>query len=110
MERRPAPVSNEHLLQRVRGEFLEMPGLRLTRAQAQRLWGLDNLTCEEVLRGLIERQFLVCSTDGRYMRSVEGRDAAPHPRMLKADLPPDLPAAVAVAGIPRKARVRLSHR
>jgi hypothetical protein len=27
--------------QRNQGEFIEMPGLRLTPAQAQRLWGLD---------------------------------------------------------------------
>ena len=27
--------------QRVQGEFLEMPGLRLTQPQACRLWGLD---------------------------------------------------------------------
>lgn len=26
---------------RVRGEFLEMPGLRLTMPQARRLWGLE---------------------------------------------------------------------
>ena len=35
---------NIALVHRVRGEFLEMPGLRLTRAQAQRLWGLDEET------------------------------------------------------------------
>ena len=29
------------LLGRIRGEYLEMPGLKLTLAQAQRLWGLD---------------------------------------------------------------------
>jgi len=30
----------EETLQRVQGEFREMPGLRLTPAQASRLWGL----------------------------------------------------------------------
>ena len=31
----------DQMLQRIQGEFVEMPGLRLTAAQAQRLWGLD---------------------------------------------------------------------
>ena len=31
----------DDVLQRIQGEFVEMPGLRLTAAQAQRLWGLD---------------------------------------------------------------------
>jgi hypothetical protein len=34
-------VVDDALIQRVYGEFLEMPGLRLTCQQAQRLWGLD---------------------------------------------------------------------
>jgi hypothetical protein len=29
------------LFQRIEGEYHEMPGLKLTEAQAQRLWGLD---------------------------------------------------------------------
>ncbi len=34
------------LLQRVRAEYLEMPGLKLTAPQARRLWGLDCATCD----------------------------------------------------------------
>jgi hypothetical protein len=34
-------VAISDALRRVKGEYLEMPGLRLTPAQAQRLWGLD---------------------------------------------------------------------
>ena len=33
----------DEVLRRVQGEFLEMPGLRLTGAQARRLWGLDQV-------------------------------------------------------------------
>jgi hypothetical protein len=33
------------VLRRVQGEYIEMPGLRLTIAQAQRLWGLDRAVC-----------------------------------------------------------------
>ena len=39
----------EDVLQRIQGEFSEMPGLRLTPPQAQRLWGLDRATCEELV-------------------------------------------------------------
>jgi hypothetical protein len=41
------------ILQRVYGEFLEMPGMRLTPAQAQRLWGLDERTCLLLLDYLV---------------------------------------------------------
>jgi len=58
----------EHILQRVRGEFLEMPGLRLTDAQAQRLWGLDAQTCSVVLDTLISCRFLFRTRDGAVMR------------------------------------------
>ena len=46
------------VVERVRGEFNEMPGLRLTPKQAARLWGLDPAACEEVLERLIESSFL----------------------------------------------------
>ena len=59
------------LLQRIQGEFLEMPGLRLTPEQAARLWGLDRQTCTEVLASLVVQRFLACA-DGRYTRLTEG--------------------------------------
>jgi hypothetical protein len=68
----PAPAggsSVEHVLQRIRGEFLEMPGLRLTIAQAQRLWHLDALVCESLLAALVDTQFLVRTVDGAFLRS-----------------------------------------
>jgi hypothetical protein len=43
---------------RVRGEFNEMPGLRLTREQAARLWGLDAQACDQVLDRLVAASFL----------------------------------------------------
>ena len=55
------------LLDIVRGEFLEMPGLRLTRKQAQRLWSLDADTCEAVLSTLEASQFLRHTRDGEYL-------------------------------------------
>ena len=56
-----------HLLQIVRGEFLEMPGLRLTRRQAQRLWSIDALTCDAILDTLEESRFLRRTRDNDYM-------------------------------------------
>ena len=46
------------LLTRIRGEFLEMPGLRLTSAQAARLWSVDRRTSEWILDGLTTAGFL----------------------------------------------------
>ena len=42
----------DEVLRRVQGEYLEMPGLRLTRAQAQRLWGLEQSMCDALLGAL----------------------------------------------------------
>src|SRR6187455_2620592 len=41
--------SLETIAQRVRAEYLEMPGLNLTREQARCLWALDADTCDQVL-------------------------------------------------------------
>ena len=56
------------LLVLVQSEYLEMPGLKLTEAQARRLWGLDGNTCSVVLATLIKRGFLKRSTNGTYVR------------------------------------------
>lgn len=56
---------DETLVQRVRAEFREIPGLRLTVAQAQRLWALDRATCEAVLSRLTETRVLTQGSDGR---------------------------------------------
>ena len=49
---------NISLLNRVRSEFIEMPGLRLRVDQAQRLWNLDRAICEGMLRSLVDAKFL----------------------------------------------------
>ncbi len=55
---------SEDTLRRVRAEFLEMPGLKLTIAQAQRLWGVDRSTCEALIEELTETRFLARTRDG----------------------------------------------
>lgn len=56
------------LLLRIRGEFLEMPGLRLTLRQAMRLWNLDAATCEAALRYLVEHRFLSLTAQGAFRK------------------------------------------
>jgi hypothetical protein len=58
-----------NLLNRVRGEFIEMPGLRLRVEQAQRLWNLDRASCELLLRSLVEANFLRRFSDDAYSRA-----------------------------------------
>ena len=59
---------NISLLNRVRSEFIEMPGLRLRIDQAQRLWNLDRAMCESVLRSLVDAKFLGRFEDDLYAR------------------------------------------
>ena len=61
-------VSTDDVVRRVKGEFLEMPGLRLTEPQARRLWGLDAASCGALLKALIEAKFLFRTRDGAFMR------------------------------------------
>lgn len=58
----------EDVLRRVQGEFLEMPGLRLTEPQARRLWGLDAASCGALLSALVDARFLFRTRDGAFMR------------------------------------------
>ncbi len=53
---------------RVRNEFIEMPGLRLTMPQAARLWGLEPPVCEKVIDALVRASFLRWSTAGTVTR------------------------------------------
>ena len=57
------------VLLRVRGEYLEMPGLRLTPAQAQRLFGLDALAAQSVIEALVDARFLQRRPDGTFVRA-----------------------------------------
>ena len=82
---RPGP-SDEDLIGRIRGEYLEMPGLRLTRPQARRLWGLDEHTSDRLLTMLVERKFLTCAPDGAYVRLTDGTFPARPFRMARADV------------------------
>jgi hypothetical protein len=66
-----SPLELHAAVERIRGEFLEMPGLRLTVPQAARLWGLDVASCEAVLAVLIRSSFLRWTASGAVTR-VDG--------------------------------------
>jgi len=64
----PQSPDLNHWLHVIQCEYLEMPGLRLTKPQAQRLWGLDARTCEVVLKTLETKKFLRRTPKDSYVR------------------------------------------
>ena len=77
-----ADVDREILL-RIRCEYLEMPGLRLTADQARRLCGVDRDACAKILDELVDAGFLTRGHDNRYSRSSDGSLPAPPFRMAR---------------------------
>jgi hypothetical protein len=82
--KRPAP-STRDWTRIIRGEFLEIPGLHLTRAQIQRLWDLECDACTDVLEALLHERFLQLTADGRYFRNTP-RHAAPRVELFRREL------------------------
>src|SRR5262245_25546382 len=95
-ERKRMTRLDERLIRRVWGEFMEQPGLALTRAQAQRLWALDEITCADLLDTLSEAGLLFFDGTGRYrLPSAEGAWRRTSARMAKARFAAGGPAAFA---------------
>jgi hypothetical protein len=59
----------EGIVYRIREEFREMPGLRLTPAQATRLWGLEDKTCAAVIDRLVASAYLRWTPAGSVTRA-----------------------------------------
>jgi|HubBroStandDraft_6_1064221.scaffolds.fasta_scaffold4190073_1 hypothetical protein len=78
---------SEGLLERIRAEYLEMPGWRLTPEQMQRLSSVERTRCKRVLNALVDAKLLCVKSDGTYARLTDGRVS--RPRVAKADLKPD---------------------
>jgi hypothetical protein len=76
-----------NVLTRLRAEYLEMPGLRLTAGQVQRLCGIERRMCQSALDELVDGKFLSVKPDGTYARSSD--ETIPGPRPAKAYLGPD---------------------
>jgi hypothetical protein len=75
-----ARTALELMLRRIQGEFREMPGLRLTIRQAQRLWNLDQVVCESLLAALVDVRFLI-ESDGVFLQRT---DAVASARLLRS--------------------------
>jgi hypothetical protein len=71
------------VIKRLRAEYLQLPGLRLTAEQVQRLCGIERMMCQSVLDALVNAGFLCARSDGTYTRVTEGVVAS---RAAKADI------------------------
>jgi hypothetical protein len=69
----------EQILERLRAEYLEMPGMRLNLEQVQRLCGIERSMCKVALDALVETKFLCVRPDGSYVRLAD----ASVPRQLR---------------------------
>lgn len=65
----------DNLRDRVRGEYREMPGLRLTVAQAARLFNLDHAQCGQLLDTLVT-DGAICTNGREYFGTNAGRRCA----------------------------------
>ena len=74
------PIDN--MIDRIKSEYREMPGLQLTFEQMLRLWRLERSTCRTLVEKLIDAQFLKTTRDGRYVRC----DVRRLPRRLRQEV------------------------
>ena len=77
----------DSLLERIRTEYLEMPGWCLTLEQMQRLSSVEQMLCKRVLDALVDAKLLCVKSDGTYARVTDGEIS--RPRAAKSDLTPD---------------------
>jgi hypothetical protein len=66
-------VAIDDAVRRVKREYVDLPGLRLTQLQAQRLWGLDREACAALLGALVDARFLHRTPEGVFVRAVQMR-------------------------------------
>jgi hypothetical protein len=59
-------------VQLIQMEYAEMPDLKLTFRQAQRLWSLSTDSCERALTSLVGSGFLSLTSSGFYVRRADG--------------------------------------
>jgi hypothetical protein len=83
----------ERLLNRIRAEYLEMPGLRLKPEQLQRLCDVERTICQMVLNLLVDDKFLRVTLDGHYARLTDGEIVRPHTAKADPAEPSDVLAA-----------------
>jgi hypothetical protein len=54
-------------LRLIQAEYLEMPGLHLTKAQIQRFWRLEPHMCDALVNTLVAAEFLKSTQQGAYV-------------------------------------------
>jgi hypothetical protein len=85
IERAVTTFLDQRVLERIRAEYLEMPGMKLRIEQVTRLCGIEQTMCQLVLDALVKANFLCLKSDGTYVRVTEGR-SLPRPHSAKAVL------------------------
>lgn len=100
------------LTDRIRAEFAELPGLKITFAQACRLWHANEARCLEALEVLVREGFLRRSASGAFI-------ALPRPQRTHLKVDTDTPYSLRcphcqhlnpIADLPGGRRVPLSYR
>ena len=76
-------ITRNAVTERIRAEYLEMPGMNLTTDQVARLCGMERSTCQTVLDSLVDARFLTLKADGTYVRRT---DEMGHTRMVPPQL------------------------
>ena len=69
----------------IRGEYPEMPGLRLTLDQAQRRFGGKGMVCRMMCDALVKAKFLCVHSNGTCARLIDGPDLLRR-QLARADL------------------------
>ena len=77
----------DSLLERIRTEYLEMPGWCLTLEQMQRLSRVERMLCKRYSDAPVDAKLLCVTSDGAYARFTDGEMS--RPRAAKSDLTPD---------------------
>ena len=72
-------MENDGLFDRIRAEYLEMPGMTLRLEQVARLCGIERSACQVVLDALVETRFLCVKSDGAYARLSADMSHRTHP-------------------------------
>jgi hypothetical protein len=66
-----SPSCYRQAFDRIRAEYLEMPGMRLTPEQVRRLSGVEMAVCRRILDDLVRAKFLRARADGSYIRRTD---------------------------------------
>jgi hypothetical protein len=62
-------IAFDDAIRRVRSEFVEVPGMQLTAAQAARLWHFEPEFCNAVLTAVVNTTFLVKTRHQTFARA-----------------------------------------